>query len=101
MMAAISNVEFLCLSYPILRVVIPEHEIIRQKAIIESSTDPDNAKVPQETRGFDEHRFETYKLRSKEDATDYRYMPDPNLGTLVLSEVCFILSPAGNFLLTL
>ena len=50
--------------------------------------------VPQETRGFDEHRFETYKLRSKEDAPDYRYMPDPNLGILVLSDVRFL----GHFL---
>ncbi|KAF5333549.1 hypothetical protein D9611_002729 [Ephemerocybe angulata] len=42
--------------------------------------------VAQETRGFDENTFETFKLRSKEDAPDYRYMPDPNLGTLLLSE---------------
>ncbi|KAG2013155.1 glutamyl-tRNA(Gln) amidotransferase [Coprinopsis cinerea AmutBmut pab1-1] len=42
--------------------------------------------VPQETRGFDENTFETFKLRSKEDAPDYRYMPDPNLGVLNISE---------------
>ncbi|KAG6813033.1 hypothetical protein H0H92_014567 [Tricholoma furcatifolium] len=62
------------------------HEIHRQRAILESASDLENASVPQETRGFDEHRFETYKLRSKEDAPDYRYMPDPNLGDLVLSK---------------
>jgi len=62
------------------------HEISRQRAILESALDLETAAVPQETRGFDEHRFETYKLRSKEDAPDYRYMPDPNLGVLVLSE---------------
>ncbi|KAK2465978.1 hypothetical protein APHAL10511_001619 [Amanita phalloides] len=62
------------------------HEIHRQRGILESASDPETASVPQETRGFDEHRFETYRLRSKEDAPDYRYMPDPNLGTLVLSE---------------
>ncbi|KAG6844528.1 hypothetical protein H0H87_006184 [Tephrocybe sp. NHM501043] len=62
------------------------HEIGRQRAILESTSDIDAASVPQETRGFDEHRFETYKLRSKEDAPDYRYMPDPNLGELVLSK---------------
>ncbi|KAG6861985.1 hypothetical protein C0995_009169 [Termitomyces sp. Mi166 len=62
------------------------HEIHRQRAILESAPDTDTASVPQETRGFDEHRFETYKLRSKEDAPDYRYMPDPNLGQLVLSK---------------
>ncbi|KAF5388005.1 hypothetical protein D9615_000728 [Tricholomella constricta] len=62
------------------------HEISRQRAILEAAPDSDTATVPQETRGFDEHRFETYKLRSKEDAPDYRYMPDPNLGVLVLSQ---------------
>ncbi|KAG5654231.1 hypothetical protein H0H81_005918 [Sphagnurus paluster] len=62
------------------------HEVSRQRAILESAPDPDTATVPQETRGFDEHRFETYKLRSKEDAPDYRYMPDPNLGVLVLTQ---------------
>lgn len=42
--------------------------------------------VPQETRGFNEDRAETYSLRSKEDAPDYRYMPDPNLPPLLLNE---------------
>ncbi|KAG6910812.1 hypothetical protein DXG01_007701 [Tephrocybe rancida] len=62
------------------------HEISRQRAILESAVDTDAPSVPQETRGFDENRFETFKLRSKEDAPDYRYMPDPNLGQLVLSK---------------
>ncbi|KAH9948793.1 Glutamyl-tRNA amidotransferase B subunit [Amylocystis lapponica] len=44
------------------------------------------APVPQETRGFDEDRAETYSLRSKEDAPDYRYMPDPNLPPLLLDD---------------
>lgn len=43
--------------------------------------------VQQETRGFDEDSAETFKLRSKEDAPDYRYMPDPNLAPLILSQV--------------
>ncbi|KAF9006723.1 GatB/GatE catalytic domain-containing protein [Cyathus striatus] len=42
--------------------------------------------ISQETRGFNEHTFETFRLRSKEDAPDYRYMPDPNLGILRLSQ---------------
>jgi len=42
--------------------------------------------VKQETRGFDEDRAETYSLRSKEDAPDYRYMPDPNIPPLLLTE---------------
>lgn len=43
--------------------------------------------VKQETRGFDEDKAETYSLRSKEDAPDYRYMPDPNIPPLLLTEV--------------
>ena len=43
--------------------------------------------VKQETRGFDEEKAETFSLRSKEDAPDYRYMPDPNIPPLLLSEV--------------
>lgn len=45
--------------------------------------------VTQETRGFDEARAETYSLRSKEDAPDYRFMPDPNIPPLLLDEVRF------------
>ncbi|KAH9482302.1 Glutamyl-tRNA(Gln) amidotransferase subunit B, mitochondrial [Psilocybe cubensis] len=59
------------------------HEIKRQTQFLD--TNP-GATVPQETRGFNENTFETYRLRSKEDAPDYRYMPDPNLGVLVLSQ---------------
>ncbi|KAK1218497.1 hypothetical protein PQX77_018823 [Marasmius sp. AFHP31] len=64
-----------------------QHEIERQKTIL-SSQDSNGSprKVAQETRGFDEDRWETYTIRSKEDAPDYRYMPDPNLGTLVINE---------------
>lgn len=43
--------------------------------------------VAQETLGFDEDKAETYSLRSKEDAPDYRYMPDPNLPPLLIDEV--------------
>ncbi|KAG7098566.1 hypothetical protein E1B28_000499 [Marasmius oreades] len=60
-----------------------QHEIERQKSILCA---PSPMQVSQETRGFDEHRWETYTIRSKEDAPDYRYMPDPNLGTLTLDE---------------
>ena len=58
------------------------HEIRRHVSILEQG-----GSVPQETRGFDEEKAETYTLRSKEDAPDYRYMPDPNLPPLLLNEV--------------
>ncbi|KAJ7579223.1 glutamyl-tRNA amidotransferase [Mycena floridula] len=60
-----------------------KHEISRQGEILNSSS---SASVPQETRGFDPLRWETFKLRSKDDAPDYRYMPDANLGTLFITE---------------
>jgi Asp-tRNA(Asn)/Glu-tRNA(Gln) amidotransferase B subunit len=57
-------------------------EVYRQTALLDSGL-----AVAQETQGFDEQRGETFKLRSKEDAPDYRYMPDPNLPPLLLTEV--------------
>jgi len=51
-----------------------EYEIKRQKDIIESGNT-----VKQETRLFDEEQKITLPMRSKEDAPDYRYFPDPDL----------------------
>ncbi|KAG6330919.1 hypothetical protein ID866_8169 [Astraeus odoratus] len=42
--------------------------------------------VAQDTRGFDEDKAQTFRLRSKEDSPDYRYMPDPNIPPLLLSQ---------------
>ncbi|KZT60277.1 Glutamyl-tRNA amidotransferase subunit B, mitochondrial [Calocera cornea HHB12733] len=56
-------------------------EIRRHIALLSSGQS-----IAQETRGFDEDRAETFKLRSKEDAPDYRYMPDPNLPPLMISQ---------------
>ena len=51
-----------------------EYEVRRQVELIE-----DGGKVVQETRLFDPDRGETRTMRSKEDAQDYRYFPDPDL----------------------
>ena len=51
-----------------------EFEARRQVELIE-----DGGKVIQETRLFDPDRGETRSMRSKEDAQDYRYFPDPDL----------------------
>jgi aspartyl-tRNA(Asn)/glutamyl-tRNA(Gln) amidotransferase subunit B len=58
-----------------------EHEARRQVDLIE-----DGGKVAQETRLFDPDKGVTRTLRSKEDAHDYRYFPDPDLLPLVLDE---------------
>ncbi len=58
-----------------------EVEARRQVAIWEAG-----GIVDQETRLFDSQRGETRSLRTKEDAHDYRYFPDPDLLPLVLDE---------------
>jgi aspartyl-tRNA(Asn)/glutamyl-tRNA(Gln) amidotransferase subunit B len=58
-----------------------EHEVERQIEIIENG-----AKVIQETRLYDPDHDETRTMRSKEDAHDYRYFPDPDLLPIRISE---------------
>lgn len=58
-----------------------EHEAKRQVALIE-----DGGTVVQETRLFDPDTGTTRSMRSKEDAHDYRYFPDPDLLPLELDE---------------
>ena len=53
--------------------------------------------IAQETRGFDEKSGSTFKLRSKEDSPDYRYMPDPNLPPLILDEVPTLLRSHATY----
>ncbi len=57
-----------------------EHEARRQIEIIE-----DGGTIMQETRLFDPNRGETRSMRSKEEAHDYRYFPDPDLLPLELN----------------
>ena len=58
-----------------------EHEARRQIAIIE-----DGGTVDQETRLYDPVRGETRSMRSKEEAHDYRYFPDPDLLPLEIEQ---------------
>jgi aspartyl-tRNA(Asn)/glutamyl-tRNA(Gln) amidotransferase subunit B len=60
---------------------VVEIEASRQVDVLESG-----GKIVQETRLFDPDRNETRSMRSKEDAHDYRYFPDPDLLPLVLTE---------------
>jgi aspartyl-tRNA(Asn)/glutamyl-tRNA(Gln) amidotransferase subunit B len=57
-----------------------EYEVTRQVALVESGRE-----VVQETRLWNEGRGETAPLRSKEDAHDYRYFPEPDLRPLAVS----------------
>ncbi|MDH5300776.1 MAG: Asp-tRNA(Asn)/Glu-tRNA(Gln) amidotransferase subunit GatB, partial [Gammaproteobacteria bacterium] len=57
------------------------YEVDRQIALIESG-----GKVVQETRLYDADKGETRSMRSKEEAMDYRYFPDPDLLPLVLDD---------------
>ncbi len=61
-----------------------EFEIARQIQLLE-----EGGEVVQETRLYDADRDETRAMRSKEEAHDYRYFPDPDLPAMMLEE-CFI-----------
>ncbi len=67
-----------------------EYEARRQIAILE-----DGGSIDQETRRFDPDRGETRPMRSKEEAHDYRYFPDPDLLPLEF-EQAFVDELAGR-----
>ena len=58
-----------------------EYEIKRQINVLEKGE-----RVIQETRLFNSNSNKTFSMRSKEDAHDYRYFPDPDLKPLILTE---------------
>lgn len=57
------------------------YEVVRQIDLIEAGH-----KIKQETRLFDPDKGETRSLRSKEEANDYRYFPDPDLLPVVIEK---------------
>jgi aspartyl-tRNA(Asn)/glutamyl-tRNA(Gln) amidotransferase subunit B len=57
-----------------------EYELIRQAAVLEKG-----GSIQQETLGWDENAGRTYSQRSKEEAHDYRYFPEPDLPPLEVS----------------
>src|SRR6188474_3686289 len=58
-----------------------EFEAARQIEILEGG-----GKIEQETRLYDPERNETRSMRTKEDAQDYRYFPDPDLLPLAVTD---------------
>jgi aspartyl-tRNA(Asn)/glutamyl-tRNA(Gln) amidotransferase subunit B len=57
------------------------YEVDRQIDLIE-----DGGKVTQETRLYDSDKHETRSMRSKEEANDYRYFPDPDLLPVIVTD---------------
>ena len=64
-----------------------EFEVERQAEVLD-----DGGKVVQETRLYDSAKDETRSMRSKEEANDYRYFPDPDLLPLDLDDEIFELA---------
>ena len=58
-----------------------DYEVARQIAVLEGG-----GVIVQETRGWDDAALKTVSQRTKEDAQDYRYMPDPDLPPVVLTQ---------------
>lgn len=58
-----------------------EYEYKRQVEVLESG-----GVIVQETRKFDQETGKTYTMRSKENANDYRYFPDPDLPCIELTD---------------
>lgn len=61
-----------------------EYELARMQALYEAGREDE---IVQETRGWDEVKQTTFSQRSKENANDYRYFPDPDIPKFMLSEL--------------
>lgn len=61
-----------------------EYELARMQALYEAGREDE---IVQETRGWDENKQTTFSQRSKENANDYRYFPDPDIPKFMLSEL--------------
>ncbi len=60
------------------------YELARMQALYEAGREDE---IVQETRGWDESKQTTFSQRSKENANDYRYFPDPDIPKFMLNEL--------------
>ena len=60
---------------------VVEYESKRQIDVLESG-----GTLTSETRGWDDEKGETFTMRNKEEAKDYRYFPEPNVPTIIVDE---------------
>lgn len=70
-----------------------EYELGRQEQMLEKGE-----KIIQETRGWDEKKHKTIPQRSKENAHEYRYFPEPDLPTITLDESAIDVAHLGAHL---
>lgn len=61
-----------------------EYEVKRMSALLDEGR---GEEIVQETRGWDENKQATFSQRTKENANDYRYFPDPDLPKLFLNKI--------------
>lgn len=63
------------------------YELARMEALYEAGREDE---IVQETRGWDENKQSTFSQRSKENANDYRYFPDPDIPKFYFSKLFVI-----------
>jgi aspartyl-tRNA(Asn)/glutamyl-tRNA(Gln) amidotransferase subunit B len=70
---------------------VVEYETRRQIVLVDGGE-----RVKQETRGWNDDKQETYSMRSKEDADEYRYFPEPDLPPMIITRAMVEAAKGGD-----